>query len=119
MKKILKVIPFILFSIILLWGFININIKNTEIFNSNYIEFITSNKVELDELEKNTGIDFTSFKRDKSIIKIYKRENNLQAVFKNKIISLNESISGKIVILIINSINNTLEYFSNLIRDMV
>lgn len=119
MKKILKIIPFFLFNIILIWGFVNINIRNTEIFSSNYIEFIRTNKVQKDELEKNTGIDFSSFNKDESIIKIYKKQNNLQVVFKDRVINLNKSMIGKIIILTVNSINNALGYFSNLIRNIV
>ncbi|MDO4534273.1 MAG: hypothetical protein Q4B63_00510 [Clostridium perfringens] len=119
MKKILSVVPILLSIIILLWGFVNINIKNTEVFNSEYIEAIASKKVEGEELEVNTGIDLTSFNKDESIIKIYNEENNLKLVFKNKIINLNEGILGRVVVLTVNSINNALNYINTLIENFI
>lgn len=119
MRKILRAIPILLFCIILLWGFININIENTKAFNEQYIETISSKPVDGEKLEENTGIDFTGFNEDKSIIKIYNEENNLKLVFKNHIINLNEGILGKIVILIVDSMNNGLDYINTLIENFI
>lgn len=119
MRKILRSIPILLSIIILLWGFININIQNTKAFNNEYIKTISLKPVDGEKLEENTGIDFTSFNEDKSIIKIYNEENNLKLVFKNYIIDLNEGLLGKIVILIVDYMNNSLNYINTLIENLV
>lgn len=119
MRKILRTIPILLSIIILLWGFININIENTKAFNEEYIETISLKPVDGEKLEKNTGIDFTSFNEDNSIIKIYNEENNLKLVFKNHVINLNEGIIGKIVILTVDSMNNSLNYINTLIENFI
>ncbi len=119
MKKILRIIPVLLFVIILLWGFININIQNTKIFNSKYIEAMTSRKIDSERLEENTGIDFTNFNKDESIIKIYNEENNLKLVFRNKIIDLNNDPLGRMVVIIVNSMNSALKYINNIIENLI
>lgn len=116
MRKILKLIPLFLFLLILLWGFINVNLQNTQVFNSNYIESNTLADVE--ELSENTGIDLNTFNEDKSIIKVYSEDNTLKVVINNKVISLDELITGKFVVLVINSMNNALAYFNDLINNV-
>ena len=119
MRKILRVVPFVLFLVIFIWGFININIQNTEVFNSEYIECNSSNKIGIEELEENTGIDFSGFNKDESLIKVYNEENNLKLVFKDYVIDLNEGVLGRIVMYIVNSMNNSVNYINTLIENLV
>ncbi len=117
MKKILRFIPFFLFLLILLWGFINVNIQNTQVFNNNYID--SDDLLDSEKISKNTGIDLTIFNQDKSIIKIYSEDNALKVVINNKDINLDERVIGKIAILVVNSINNLLSCFNDLINNAV
>lgn len=117
LKKILRFIPFFLFLLILLWGFINVNIQNTQVFNNNYID--SDDLLDSEKISKNTGIDLTIFNQDKSIIKIYSEDNALKVVINNKDINLDERVIGKIAILVVNSINNLLSCFNDLINNAV
>lgn len=117
MKKIMKFIPLFLFLSILLWGFVNINIQNTAIFNNDYIDSDPS--INSEELSKTTGIDLSTFNEDRSMIKMYSENNTLKVVINERYINLDELVIGKVILLIVDSIDNTLMYFNNLINNVV
>lgn len=117
MRKIIKIIPFFLFISILLWGTVNINMQNTDIFNNSYTDDDSS--LSSKELSQKTGIDLSIFNEDKSIIKIYKENDSTKMIINEKDIDLDELIIGKIILLIVNSIDNIIMNFNNLINNIV
>ncbi len=70
LKKFMTIVTLgiIVFSIIS-WGFIGVNIENTEAFNNQNYEL--SEKVDYDRIKEETGMDLTIFSEDNSPVKKY------------------------------------------------
>lgn len=106
MKKILYVIPFLLFFVIFIWGFVNINIENTKVFNTKDSEI---SSMDNDKLKEEIGIDLTVFSKDNSQVKIYRDEKGVFISYNNYLLNLSEGLLGKSIVAMIDTMNRSLE----------
>lgn len=106
MKKMLYIIPFLLFSVIFVWGFVNINIENTKVFNSKDSEI---SSMDNDKLKEEIGIDLTGFSKDNSNVKIYRDTNEFFVVYKDYVVNLNEGLFGRALVAMIDTMNKSAE----------
>ncbi|MGL5244374.1 MAG: hypothetical protein ACRC7R_04220 [Sarcina sp.] len=112
MRKILITVPFILFFIIFIWGYVNINIENTKVFNNKDLE-VTN--VDSEKLKEEIGMDLSVFSKDESKIKIYKEDKEIFAVVEDYKIDINKGVIGKGLINIVDGMN----YFINKIGHFI
>ncbi|MPQ42256.1 hypothetical protein [Clostridium tarantellae] len=113
MKKIIFTIPFILFSIIFFWGYVNINIENTKVFNNKDLEV---SNVDSEKLKEETGMDLSMFSKDESKIKIYREDEEVYAVIDNYKVDINKGIIGKGLVNLIDSINHFIDKISTFVE---
>ena len=116
MKKILYVIPFLMFIVIFVWGFVNINIENTKVFNSKDSEISSMNN---DKLKEEIGIDLTGFSEDNSKMKIYRDEKGFYISYKDYVINLNEGIFGRALIAMIDTMNKSVESINLIVQNIM
>lgn len=118
MKKFLTIVTLaiIVFSIAS-WGFIGVNIENTEAFNNQNYEF--SKRVDYDRIKEETGLDLTIFSEDNSPIKIYKNKDRSYLVFKEHTLDLNKGLFGTILISTFNVVNSLVNYINHFIGNYI
>lgn len=116
MKKIIMSIPFIFFIIFVIWGFMIINIQNTKVFN----EVIENNENIDFEKMKELGLDFKSFIKDKSEIKVYhSNKNEFYVDYKEYEIDFDNSLLKPVLINFIDGTDYILSKVGNSIGYVV
>ena len=113
LKKFMTILTLaiIVFSIIS-WGFIGVNIENTEAFNNQNYEL--SAKVDYDRIKEETGMDLTIFSEDNSPVKIYENKYEVYLVFKEHTLNLSKGLFGNILIgtfKLVNKLINDINQF--------
>ena len=118
MKKFMTILTLaiIVFSIIS-WGFIGVNIENTEAFNNQNYEL--SEKVDYDRIKEETGMDLTIFSEDNSPIKIYENKDEVYLVFKEHTLNLSKGLFGNILIGTFNLVNKLINDINQFIGNYI
>lgn len=106
MKKILYIIPFLMFIVIFVWGFVNINMENTKVFNSKDSEI---SSMDNDKIKEEVGIDLTGFSEDNSNLKMYRDDQGFYVIYKDYVVNLNEGVFGRALVAMIDTINRSVE----------
>lgn len=118
LKKFMTIVTLgiIVFSIIS-WGFIGVNIENTEAFNNQNYEL--SEKVDYDRIKEETGMDLTIFSEDNSPVKIYENKDEVYLVFKEHTLNLSKGLFGNILIGTFNLVNKLINDINQFIGNYI
>lgn len=118
LKKFMTILTLaiIVFSIIS-WGFIGVNIENTEAFNNQNYEL--SEKVDYDRIKEETGMDLTIFSEDNSPVKIYENKDEVYLVFKEHTLNLSKGLFGNILIGTFNLVNKLINDINQFIGNYI
>ena len=118
LKKFMTILTLgiIVFSIIS-WGFIGVNIENTEAFNNQNYEL--SEKVDYDRIKEETGMDLTIFSEDNSPVKIYENKDEVYLVFKEHTLNLSKGLFGNMLIGTFNLVNKLINDINQFIGNYI
>ena len=118
LKKFMTILTLaiIVFSIIS-WGFIGVNIENTEAFNNQNYEL--SEKVDYDRIKEETGMDLTILSEDNSPVKIYENKDEVYLVFKEHTLNLSKGLFGNILIGTFNLVNKLINDINQFIGNYI
>ncbi len=105
-KRFIAVIA-VIFSLTMgVWGFFKVNIAATEAFNSNKYEITNVN---YKDIKEKTGLDLKKFSKDNSFIKTYDIGKKFVVVFGDYKIDLNETIAGRVIVNIMDTIDSAIK----------
>lgn len=105
-KRFIAVIA-VVFSLTMgVWGFFKVNIVATEAFNSNKYEITNVN---YKDIKEKTGLDLKKLSKDNSFIKTYDIGKKFVVVFGDYKIDLNETIAGRVIVNIMDTIDSAIK----------